>query len=211
MNKKLKLRKFVMPTVYGVLVIMFSVAVFMSFKSLSDVAEEPIEDINYVSENIVSEDVPVVSTEKVIIKPFTNSDIKIGKYFYNYKDNSDTQKNAIIFYEDSYIQNSGVDYILDKTFDVIAIYDGTVQKVEDNELVGKTVEIKHDNNVISIYQSLDDIKVKEGDIIKQGKVIGKSSKSKINSELGNHLHFELYVNGEVVDPEEYYNKKINEL
>lgn len=211
MNKKLKLRKFVMPTVYGMLVIMFSVAVFMSFKSLTDVSDEPLEDINYVSENIISNEVPVVSTEKVIIKPFKNKDIKIGKYFYNYKDSSDSQRNSIIFYEDSYIQNSGVDYILDKVFDVIAIYDGVVEKVEDNDIVGNTVEIKHDNNLISVYQSLSDVKVKQGDVIKQGTVVGKSGMSKINNDLGNHLHFELYVNGEVVDPEVCYNKKANEL
>ena len=72
MNKKLKIRKFVMPTIYGMLVVMFSIAVFLSFKSLSDINEQQVEDINYVSENIVTNDVPVVSTEKVIIKPFKN-------------------------------------------------------------------------------------------------------------------------------------------
>ena len=118
---------------------------------------------------------------------------------------------ALVALENSYIQNSGVDYILDNQFDVVSIYDGTVTKVEDNELAGKTVEIKHDGNIISVYQSLGEVSVKQGDTVKQGSKIGKSGNSKINKDLGNHLHFELYVKGQVVNPEDCYNKKISDF
>ena len=210
MNKKLKLKKFVMPTVYILLVSVLVISALMSVKTFKPVDGE-VEQIDYVSDDILSDDTPVVSTEKVVIRPYTASDVKVGKYYYDYKDNSEEQKKAIIFYENSYMQNSGVDYIASKTFDVISIYDGVVEKVEDNEIVGKTVEIKHDNNVISVYQSLSETSLKVGDSVKSGMIIGKSGTSKINSDLGNHLHFELYVNGEVLNPEDCYNKKINEL
>ena len=211
MSKKLKLKKYVMPTIYIALMTAFVVSALMSMQGFEGNTEEKEEEIDYVSNDILVEDTPVVSTEKVIIKPYTASDVKIGKNYYNYKDNSDKQQQAIIFYENSYIQNSGVDYTSEKSFDVISIYDGVVEKVEDNEIVGKTVEIKHDNNVISVYQSLGEVSVKVGDSVKSGMIIGKSGKSKINSDLGNHLHFEIYVNGEVLNPEDCYNKKINEL
>lgn len=211
MDKRLKLKKFVMPTVYTILIAVIALSTIMSVETFKGDKDEEIEQIDYVSNDVLEEETPVISTEKVIIKPYTSSDVKIGKDYYNYKDNSDKQQKAIIFYENSYIQNSGIDYILDKSFDIVSIYDGTVEKVENNEIVGKTVEIKHDNNVISVYQSLGEVSVKVGDAVKSGMVIGKSGTSKINSDLGNHLHFEIYVNGEVLNPEDCYNKKINEL
>lgn len=209
MNKKRKLKGFVMPTIYVMLVAMLVISTFMTFSNSNDETVE--EDITYVSSVIWSNETPVVATDKVVVKPFTNKDVAIGKYYYDYKDGSDEQQNAIIFYENSYIQNSGVDYIFEDSFDVVSIYDGTVIKVEDNDIVGKTVEIKHGNNIISVYQSLSEVNVKQGDTITLGTKIGKSGNSKINKDLGNHLHFEIYVNGQVVNPEDCYNKKLTDL
>ena len=44
--------------------------------------------------------------------------------------------------------------------------------------------------------------------VKQGQVIGKSGTNSIDKELGNHLHFELYSNSQVVNPEDYFDKEI---
>ena len=209
MKRKRKLKRFVMPTIYAILVVAFILSTYMTFSN--EETGEYVEDINYVSSIIWSNDTPVIATDKVIQKPYSEEKVKIGKYYYDYKDTREEQQNAIIYYEGSYIQNSGIDYIFDKKFDVVSIYDGTVIKVEENELLLKTVEVKHDNNIISVYQSLSEVNVKNGDTIKQGEKIGVSGNSKINSELGNHLHFELYINGQVSNPEECYNKKIDEL
>ena len=209
MKKKKKLKKFVLPVVFTVFLFVFVLSTYMTFSNRE--AETVIEDINYVSSIIWSNDTPVIAVDKVFKKPFTEEKVTIGKYYYDYKDTKEEQQNAIIYYEGSYIQNSGVDYIFDKTFDIVSIYDGTVIKVENNEILGNTVEIKHDNNVISVYQSLSEVNVKNGQVITQGTKIGKSGISKIGSDLGNHLHFELYVNGQVINPEECYNKKINEI
>ena len=78
-------------------------------------------------------------------------------------------------------------------------------------MMGTTVQIKHDNNLISVYQSLSNVKVKVDDTVIQGQVIAQSGESNINKDLGNHLHFELYHNGNIVNPEEYYNKSVEEL
>ena len=134
MEKKRKLKRFVMPSIYVALVAILVISTFATFANMKSVNEE--EKINYVSNGIWTNDTPVASVEKVIVKPYTAKDVAIGRYFYDYRDEGTQQQNAIIFYENSYIQNSGVDYILDNQFDVVSIYDGTVTKVEDNELAG---------------------------------------------------------------------------
>lgn len=208
MKKKLRLKRFVLPMIYVILVFVFVMSTYAVFSARNDIPEE---EINYVSNIIWSNDTPVVSTDKVLRKPYSNEKVTIGRYYYNYKDESKNQQNAIIFYEGSYMQNTGVDYILDEKFEVLSVFDGTITKVENNEMVGKSVEVKHSNNIISVYQGLSEVNVKEGDTVTQGTKIGTSGTSKVNNNLGNHLHFELYVNGQVVNPEDCFNKKLNEL
>ena len=78
-------------------------------------------------------------------------------------------------------------------------------------MLGNIVEITHDNEIISIYQSLSEVSVKENDVVTQGQVIGKSGSANISTDLGNHLYFELVVKGSIVNPENYYDKSVNEL
>lgn len=208
MKKKLKLKPYVMPSIYVVLITIFVISAMTTFE---DVPTD-VEDVTYVSNVILSNDTPVIATDEVIIvRPYNDPEVKIGKNFYNYQADEENQKNSIVYYENTYIQNSGIDYIKGDSFDVTAILDGTVISVNNNELLGNTIEIKHDNNLISVYQSLGTVTVKEGDSIVQGQVLGKSGTSKLNKDLGNHLHFELFKEGQVVNPEEYYNKNIKDL
>ena len=106
------------------------------------------------------------------------------------------------------MQNSGTDFVSENVFDVVAVLDGSVTDVKEDDTLGKVVEIKHDNGYISIYQSLSEVSVKKGDMITQGQVIGKSGTNELDKDMGNHLHFELYVNGQVVDPALYLNKEL---
>ena len=76
--------------------------------------------------------------------------------------------------------------------------------VKQDDILGTIVEIKHDNNYVTTYQSLSDVTVKKDDIVTQGQVIGKSGTNKLDKDMGNHLHFELYTNGQVVDLKPLY-------
>ena len=107
------------------------------------------------------------------------------------------------------MQNSVVSYSSEKIFDVISVLDGIVISVENNDILGTTVEIRHDNDLISVYQSLSNVNVKKDDKVIQGQIIAKSGLSNIEKDLGNHLHFELYYKGKIVNPEEYYNKSLD--
>ena len=109
------------------------------------------------------------------------------------------------------MQNSGIAYGGKDNFDVIAILDGEVVEVKNDKLLGNIVQIKHNEKIISVYQSLSETNVKKGDTIKQGQVIGKSGTSNISKDLGSHLLFELIINGTTVNPEDYYDKLVNEI
>lgn len=208
MKKKLKLKPYVMPSIYVVAIMVFVIG---AMTTLEDVPER-VEDVTYVSNVILSNDTPVVSTNDVIIiRPYNDGEVKIGKNFYDYSSDEQSQQNSIVYYENTYMQNSGIDYVKVDSFDVISILKGTVISINNNELLGNTIEIKHDNNLISIYQSLENVTVKEGDTVEQGQVLGKSGTSKINKDLGKHLHFELFKEGQVVNPEDYYNKNIKDI
>ena len=77
--------------------------------------------------------------------------------------------------------------------------------------MGKTIKIKHSNDLISVYQSMGSVEFKVNDTVTQGTIIGKSGENNVSKDLGNHLHFELYYQGNVVNPENYYGKLLGEL
>ena len=56
-----------------------------------------------------------------------------------------------------------------------------------------------------------DIIVKEGDTVKQGAKIATSSTANITSDLNNHLYFELSIKDKTVNPEDYFDKSIDEI
>lgn len=168
---------------------------------------------DYVSKSILDyeEDVKVVNSGEKINKPYNNETVKLVKDFYDYKGESSSQENSLIYYEDTYIQSSGVSYSNGESFEVLAILDGTVTEVKEDDVVGNSITVEHSNGIISIYQSITNIKVKEGDKINAGFVIADSSTSNISKELNNHLYFELIIDGLCVNPEVYYDKLINEI
>ena len=94
---------------------------------------------------------------------------------------------------------------------MVLILDDTVISVENNDIMGTTIEIRHNNDLISVYQSLSDVTVSKDDKVIQGQIIAKSGLSNIEKDMGNHLHFELYHKGKIVNPEEFYNKSLDEL
>lgn len=208
MKKKLKLKSYVIPCLYLVLFSSIMVGAMVVGKNMKNNTESDTNNNDYVSEVITNEDVPVINETLKMIKPYTNEKVTVGKTFYDYKAESKQQEGSITYYDGSYIQNSGVDYVLDEVFDVVAVLDGVVTNVKVDDILGNIVEIKHDNNYITTYQSLSEVSVKKDDNITQGQVIGKSGTNKLDKDMGNHLHFELYVSGQVVDPSLYIDKEI---
>lgn len=198
----------------GLVVLVLGLMFLISYavtKTLTEKEEEP--ELRYVSYEILTDNVmPVINEQEntsTIMRPYTADKVEIGKSFYDYNSDETAQEGSVIYYENTYIQNTGVDYTSKEEFDVNAIADGTVISVTKDDIVGNTVKIEHENNMISVYQSIKDVKVKENDQVTIGQVIGKSGTNSIGSELGNHLHFELYQDDVLVDPEAKFNSQGN--
>lgn len=170
------------------------------------------DDTTYVSDTILQDEVkPVIATDAKIIRPYKDEKVKILKDYYDYQGDEKSQINSIIVYNDTYLQNSGICYGGKDEFDVVAILDGKVVDVKEDETLGMIVQIDHGNNVISLYQSLKDVNVKVGDTVSQGDVIAKAGTNNLNKDLKTHLYFELIVDGANVNPEQYYDKTLNEI
>ncbi len=211
MEKKLKLRESVVKSLYLVFALTVIIGSAMLVKTMKEAKQVESEDDNYqyVSETpIVNEELPVINEVKKVLKPYLDENVKIGKNYYDYKADTKQQENAITYYDGKYLQNSGIDYVKEDAFDVVAVLEGTVTTVKQDEILGNVVEIKHQNNLITTYQSLSEVSVKQGDLVSQGQIIGKSGTNKIDKDMGNHLHFEVYSNGQVVDPNLYVDKEL---
>lgn len=206
--KNRRLKSYVLPTTITLGIVLMIMLVVIFIPKTNEMKEDLL-NVTYVTNSILDEYQPVIAEAKKIINPYTDASVKIGKYYYDYKGDSEKQQKSIIYHNDTYMQNSGIDFVSENVFDVVSVLDGTVVNVKDDETLGKIVEIKHDSDYITIYQSLSEISVKKGDIVNQGHIIGKSGTNELDKEIGNHLHFEFYINGQVVDPNLYLNKDIN--
>lgn len=211
-----KLKKSVVYVLYGLAFIFMLGGLFYIDSTNDKEAISIIPDNKYVSKDIIDEvdDLPVNASDnkkEIINRPYLADNIKIVKNYYNINDDEELQQQSLIFYQDTYIPSSGISYSNDSDFDVVAILDGKVTNVSDDDILGNVITIEHKNGIISSYQSVTDIKVKVGDSINQGDVIAKSGTSNISTDLGNHLYFELVIDGVNVDPEDYYDKSIDEL
>ena len=88
---------------------------------------------------------------------------------------------------------------------------GLLLEKKNDSLLGWIVTIEHQKGIQTIYQSLDDIKVEKGNQVKQGDVIGKAGNNVYQSTLKKHLHFIVSIDDKTVNPDKYFNQKIEKI
>lgn len=208
--KKRRLKKSAVYVLYGISFALLLSGVLLLGVATEDSASDTFE---YVSKSILDfeEEVKVINSNNKIIRPYNDANVKIVKDFYDYKGEEKSQEESLIYYENTYMPSSGVSYSNGEKFEVVSILEGTVTDVKEDTTTGNSITIEHANGITSIYQSITNITVKKGDIINAGFVIGTSSTSNIRKDLNNHLYFELIIDGVCVDPENYYDKLVNEI
>lgn len=166
----------------------------------------------YVMDSLLEPITPVTNITETpkITRPYTSDKVSINKYFYDKDATSEEQERSLIYYENTYLQNSGVVYSSDEEFDVVSVYDGTVIDVKQDDILNNIVYVSHNSSLTTIYYGLKDVKVKANDTITQNTVLGKSDKNKFCTGA-NSMLFEVNFDGKVLNPESFYAMDINEL
>ena len=103
--------------------------------------------------------------------------------------------------------HSGADIAVPKGTEIKASNSGRVALVRDMFFGGKTVLIDHGQGVFTGYMHLSTFKVKEGQLVEKGEVIGLSGKT--GRVTGPHLHWMLRVNNIKVNPVGLLQMEVN--
>ena len=107
---------------------------------------------------------------------------------------------------DQYMTHCGVDIEAPADSQVVAVADGTVTAIYNDDRYGSSIEITHPGDIITIYSNLADSSemVEVGDVVAAGEVIGGVGSTGLFESLEPaHLHFEMLVGGAYVDSSEH--------
>ena len=209
MNKYVKI---LVPTIFIGLSCVMVFAVFLLVSGVKKFSTS-VKDYDYTLNSVFEEEtIPVINaSDSTIIKPYINESVKIGKTYYDYESESNSQENSLIYYENTYIQNNGVDYICENEFDVVSILDGKIISIETSEVYGNIITVEYNDNLKVNYSNVDNILVNVGYEVSQGEIIASSSISKLDTSNNQMLHFEVYFKGNSIDPENLYTMMVSEL
>ncbi|MBD8138784.1 peptidoglycan DD-metalloendopeptidase family protein [Peribacillus frigoritolerans] len=189
-------------------------AAFLLQNSFDDSAKDGKEESAETGKNYGEPSVEVNSNLETIKMPVADADKSvIKKQFYDVNADEKAQEEALVFYNNRYEQNKGIDIAMEdgKSFDVKASLSGNVTKVQDDALLGNLVEVEHEDGVVTRYQSVKDIKVAVGDKVKQGQAIATAGKSQINEEAGVHVHFEIRKDNIALNPLDFVDKQASAI
>ena len=102
--------------------------------------------------------------------------------------------------------HDGMDYAAAAGTQVTAAADGTVYTIYQDDTMGTTVVIRHQDGYVTTYASLDpNVAVSVGQAVSLGQTIGYVGVSAmLETALGEHVHFSVTCNGVSVDPETFF-------
>jgi murein DD-endopeptidase MepM/ murein hydrolase activator NlpD len=103
--------------------------------------------------------------------------------------------------------HTGVDFAAPRGTFVYATGDGTISETHYNGGYGRQIVIDHGFGYKSSYAHLNKILVSEGQAVKRGDLIGEVGNSGLSTST--HLHYEVYLNGQMVNPINYFFDDIN--
>ncbi|TXC85926.1 M23 family metallopeptidase [Metabacillus litoralis] len=209
-------KRWVFPAIY-----LMSAAVILTavlwYQGISNDVAEDLRQQNDQGEDVALEQPEAVEVnalkENFAMPAIDPEQVQVVKKFYDANASTEEQEAALVFYNNTYRMNKGIDIAREdqKEFDVVASLSGTVSKAEKDPILGYVVEIEHENDVVTVYQSLAEASVQAGDKVEQNELIGKAGKNLYNEEDGIHLHFEVRQSGKAVNPLTYMEKPVTSI
>ena len=97
--------------------------------------------------------------------------------------------------------HEGIDVSAPMGAPIVAPAGGVVVRVTKETGYGNVLEIDHGNGIVTKYAHCSRIVVRMGERVKRGQVIANVGNTGLST--GPHLHYEIHVNGKVVDPLTY--------
>ena len=95
----------------------------------------------------------------------------------------------------------GVDFAVPSGTPIYASKAGTVIVRDYGTINGNYIKLSHSDGTQTYYLHMNTFSVNQGDYVSQGQQIGTVGST--GSSTGPHLHFQIMVNGEAVNPMEY--------
>jgi stage II sporulation protein Q len=119
------------------------------------------------------------------------------------------REKALIKYDNSFVPHVGIDFARAdrQPFAVQSAMSGFVSHIEKHPLLGNVLEITHENQLVTVYQSLAHINVTLNQQVKQGEVVGQAGRNELEKDMGVHLHFEVRQNGKAVNPQHWISRQ----
>ncbi len=211
------IKKYRVGILFSLTMIMFLSGVFVverlkKEQTSKPFGEEPVVKVNDHENEEPSNQDQQKEVIETMIRPYKEDTVTVARYFYDPMADESQRNQALVLFEGVYRPNQGVDYVNNNTpFDVYACLSGTVTKKSNDPVLGWLVTIESDQGVTMTYQSLSQSDVAIGAAVKQGDKIGQSGENIYEADLKNHLHLILEKEGTLLNPESYYDKKLNEI
>jgi murein DD-endopeptidase MepM/ murein hydrolase activator NlpD len=101
-------------------------------------------------------------------------------------------------------EHYGIDIIAPKNTPILAAMEGIVVSADWSVETGNTVYLQHTQNIITSYKHNSALLVKTGDRVKTGQAIALIGNTGKLTD-GPHLHFELWFEGQAVNPQNFVN------
>lgn len=103
--------------------------------------------------------------------------------------------------------HNGMDLLAASGTDVLAGANGVVTNAaRKGKREGSSITIDHKNGYVTVYNHLGNIKVRRGQKVRKGDVIAEVGMSGMT--FAPHLHYEVWFNGKVMDPMNYFFSSI---